>query len=198
MDDLRFEVEIMNHLRTVSGLEEKRGYVGISNIGKCPRRAYLDLTQGQRMSDDGHRMCYAGYLFERDALARLAAAELARPTSSWEVIAPWDARVRGHTDANTSWGDLLEIKSVTKFKFDMLLEKSRPLHEHIDQVQLYMRYGSWRRAWILYVCRETFEHRVFEVRYDDRLAEKLEEKLKALVRAVDEKKAPMCECRRCK
>lgn len=192
-----FEEKIMEDLRATSGLEEKRGYIGISNIGKCPRRAYNDLMQGRAMSDDAHRMCYAGYLFERDALARLARMEFTQPHSAWEVVASWDTRVRGHNDGITFWGDLLEIKSVTKGKFRLVVEQDRPLHEHVEQVQLYMRYGGWKIAWLIYICRETMEHKVFELAYDEQLAERLEYKMKALVRAMDRKIAPKCECGRC-
>lgn len=192
-----FEQEIMADLRLRSGLEIRR-YIGISNIGKCPRRAYYDIVYGQKMSDEGHRMCYTGYLHERDALARMARAEIANlDLANLEIIAPWDVRVRGHNDGVTYWGDLLEVKSVSRFKFQMICDNDRPNREHVAQVQLYMRYGSWNKAWIVYICRETFEHRVFEVRYDDREAERQEARMKALVRAVDEKKPPRCECRRC-
>lgn len=199
MTSATVEQEIMADLRLNSGLEVRRGYIGISNIGKCPRRAYHDIVDGQKMSDDGHRMCYTGYLHERDALARMVRMEIANPAlANLEIIAPWDARVRGHNDGVTFWGDLLEVKSVTRFKFQLVCDNQRPLREHVAQVQLYMRYGSWNTAWVVYVCRETFEHRVFEVRYDERESERLEAKLKALRRAVDEREPPRCECHRCK
>lgn len=198
MNSVNFEQAILDDLRENSGLQVRRGYFGMSNIGKCPRRAYHDIVKGQSVSDDGHRMSYTGYLHERDALARMARMEIANPASgNLEIIAPWDARVRGHNDASTFWGDLLEIKSVTKFKFQLVCDNGRPLHEHYDQVQLYMRYGTWKVAWIVYICRESFEHKVFEAQYDEKHAEKLELKMKALVRAVDAQSPPRCECRRC-
>ena len=198
MDGQTFEQEIMVDLRAASGLEQKRGYIGMSNVGKCPRQAYNDLVNGRQMTDEGHRLCYAGYLFERDALARLVRMEFARPDAVRELVAPFDERVRGHNDGETFWGDLLEIKSVSMRRWRLVVDNNRPLFEHADQVQLYMRYGGWKMAWIIYICRETLEHKVVSIGYDEQRAEMLEYKMKAIVRMIDRKTPPKCNCGRCK
>lgn len=189
---------LMVDLRQHSGLEDRRGYVGISNVTKCIRRAYFDLTFGQVMSDDAHRMCYAGYLFERDMLARLVRMDFARPSGHRQVVAGFDARVCGHTDGECVTGDLLEIKSVSVKKYELILQNQRPLHEHNDQVQLYMRYGGYQQAYIIYVCRETLAHKSFIVQYDADRALSCEAKLMRLVAALDAKIPPACECGRCR
>lgn len=191
-----FEDSINQHLRKHSGLEVLRPYLGISQVAQCPRLAYMSFMSGNEPSDYNHRMCYAGYLFERDVLQRMREMRLAT-LDRREVVAEFDDRLRGHIDGLTTWGDLLEIKSMTRSKFDLVHQQNRALHEHNDQVQLYMRYGGWRFAWVVYVCRETFEHKVVRVRYDAGRAQKLEAKARGILAAIDRGEKPECECGYC-
>jgi hypothetical protein len=197
MDTGTFESNIKYWLRKNSGLEENRGYLGISQAGKCPRATYELLVNGnQAMSDFNHQMCYAGYLFERDALARLIEMRLAKEAKI-ELVCPKEARIRGHVDGVTFWGDLLEIKSVTVKKFERVCQSKSALWEHIDQVQLYMKYGGWRTTWVIYICRETFEHKVMRVQYDLERAERLEAKMLGILAAWEKKEPPACVCGYC-
>ncbi len=190
------EEKMTQHLRLHSGLEASRSYLGMSQIAKCARQAYDKFVDGTDVSDFHHRMCYAGYLFEQDVLRRMREMRLAN-LDRRELVAGFDDRVRGHIDGVTAWGDLLEIKSVTLSKFELVDKQRRALHEHNDQVQLYMRYGFWQYAWVVYVCRETFEHRVIRVRYDEQRALALELKAKEILRAIDARERPKCECGYC-
>ena len=196
MDTRTFESNLTTWLRHNSGLEQSRNYLGISKAGKCQRQIYDELVSGVVMSDFHHAMCYIGYLFERDALARLVEMRLAKGAAI-ELVCPKDARIRGHVDGVTLEGDLLEIKSVTTKKFERVCHGGKPLWEHVDQVQLYMRYGGWRTAWILYICRETFEHKVMRVGYDQERAARLEGKLLDVLAAVERQEPPVCECGWC-
>jgi hypothetical protein len=197
MDTRTFESNLKHWLRINSGLEEHRDYLGISHAGKCPRAIYDLLTSGVQISAFAHQMCYVGYLFERDALARMIEMRFAKEARV-EVVCPKDGRIRGHVDGLTFWDDLLEIKSVTVKKFERILQTGNALWEHIDQVQLYMKYGGWRSAWIIYICRETFEHRVVRVQYDQGRAERLEAKLLDVLTAWERKEAPACTCGYCR
>lgn len=185
------------HIRKHSGLNVTRNYLGISQVVKCSKLAYETFLNGSDPSDYHHRMCYVGYLFERDVLQRMREMRLAQ-LDRREVVAEVDARLRGHIDGLTSWGDLLEIKSVSSSKFDLVCREGRALHEHNDQVQLYMRYGGWAYAWIVYVCRENFEHKVIRIRYDEARARGLEEKALKILAAIDARQQPTCECGYCK
>jgi hypothetical protein len=194
-----FEAKIMQYLRLHSGLEVRRSYLGISQVVKCPRLAYRGFTEGTDLDDYHHRMCYAGYLFERDVLQRMREMRIAvlPGLNRREVVAPDDDRLRGHIDGLTAWGDLLEIKSVTTSKFALVCQQDRALHEHNDQVQLYMRYGGWKFCWMVYVCRETLEHKVIRVRYDEVKAKILEQKALLILAAIDRGEMPKCECGYC-
>ncbi|PKN91087.1 MAG: hypothetical protein CVU44_20950 [Chloroflexi bacterium HGW-Chloroflexi-6] len=199
MNAQNLQSALILQLRETSKLEKRRDYIGISNISKCPRQAYSDLVHGFNGTDFAHQMAYAGYLFEQDAIARLAAMGFVKQDGSLnaEVMCPANPAIRGHVDGETNLGDLLEIKSVSKRKFEILSYQNRPLHEHTDQVQLYMHYGYWKTCLIIYICRETFEHRVFDVRYDAAKAGELETKMLSLAEAVKLKSPPACTCGKC-
>lgn len=196
MDTRTFESNIKHWLSKNSRLEENRGYLGISQAGKCPRATYELLMGGACMTDFNHQMCYAGYLFERDALARLVEMRLAKEVKI-EVVCPKDSRIRGHIDGLTFWNDLLEIKSVTVKKFERVFQSGNALWEHVDQVTLYMKYGPWKTAWIIYICRETFEHKVVRVQYDQGRAERLEAKMLEILAAFERREPPVCACGYC-
>jgi hypothetical protein len=198
------ESNIDMHIRKHSGLDVMRNYLGISQVVKCSQMAYNNYLNGGDTSDYHHRMCYVGYLFERDVLGRMREMRIANMDRR-EVVSPVDDRLRGHIDGLTAWGDLLEIKSVSSSKFDLVCGQNRALHEHNDQVQLYMRYGGWKFAWVVYVCRETFEHKVIRVRYDELRAGRLEQKALDILKAIDATlqgregggEQPKCECGYC-
>ena len=190
------ELNISNHIRKHSGLDVMRRYLGISQVVKCARQAYDNFMDGSETSDFHHRMCYVGYLFERDVLQRMREMKIAR-LDRREVVSGFDDRLRGHIDGTTVWGDLLEIKSVSSSKFELVESQNRALFEHNDQVQLYMRYGGWKYTWIVYVCRETFEHKVIRVRYDEMRALGLENKARMILKAIDAGERPKCECGYC-
>ena len=191
------EEQINIYLRKKSGLNQHRSYLGMSQIGRCPHQVYAGFVAGVDMSDFHHRMAYTGYMHEFDVLQRLREMGIAQ-LDRREVVADFDDRLRGHIDGLTNWGDLLEIKSVTKSKYELICQQSRALHEHYDQVQMCMRYGGWRYCWFIYVNRETFEHKVIRVAYDAEKATRLEEKARQILAAIDARHEPGCECGKCK
>jgi len=197
MNAQKVEEKLKSQLRFVSKLVKHRDYIGISNVGKCPRQAWKDLVNGAADNDFAHQMSYAGYLFEQDALARMSAMGFIRQGKVQEVVCPRNPAIKGHIDGESTFGDLIEIKSVSKQKFRLIQLQNRPLHEHVDQVQLYMRYGCWFNCLIIYICRETFEHKVFDVLYDLQRAEELENKMLSLAEAVATMRLPACTCGKC-
>lgn len=187
-----------------SGLEEKRDYLGISSIGRCSRQTVREYLQGKsELTLRDHQMCYAGYLFERDAMRRLvdmgvATVPALEGQQQTEVVADFDDRLRGHVDGETVDGELLEIKSVNRAKFEKVKTTHMPLNEHHAQVQLYMKYGPWKTCWVVYVYRETLEHHVVKVSYLHTQAIKFELKAKRLLAFIDNEMWPACECGYCK
>jgi len=204
MDIQTFQRRIEEHLVQHSGLEPKRDYLGISAIGKCPRQVVRDFLYGKgELSLQAHQMCYAGYLFEHDVMRRLSDIGVANVpalegTHQTELVADFDPRLRGHVDGETIDGDLLEIKSVNRRKFDEVKQTHLALTEHFARIQPYMKYGPWKVCWIVYVCRETLEHFVVKVSYLHTQAIKYELKAQRILAFIDNEMLPPCECRWCK
>src|SRR5215208_5290958 len=115
MDTMTFQAKIDQHLKEHSGLNVKRDYLGISAIGKCPRKVVREYLHGKNTRDltlQAHLMCYAGGLFERDVMRRLAEIGVAHIPAlegeqQIEVVSALDPRFRGHVDGETVDGDLL-------------------------------------------------------------------------------------------
>jgi len=189
------ENQINLYMELHSGFEPRRDYLSISHISGCPRRTILEYRNGFEVNEHTHPMCFAGYEMERSVLQ--AMGEMVVLTTI-EVIAPFDNRLKGHLDAATTEGEVVEIKSVNRRKWEKMLREGRPLFEHFVQVQLYMRYLMVERGFVIYRNRETYEHKVLQVDYDDRRARNFEEKARRLLQYIDDDIIPDCECGRCK
>ena len=199
MDITTFQNSIDEHLIANSGLDLKRDYLGISQIGKCPRQVVRDFLHGKSdVTLLAHQMCYVGYLFERDVMSRLREIGIVAPGTAYEVVAEFDKRLRGHVDGETVDGELVEIKSVSRAKYEKVKQTHMALHEHFAQVQLYMKYGPWKKCWIVYVCRDTLEHHVVKVTYLHTQGVKFELKAQRMLSFIDQGILPECECRWCK
>lgn len=169
----------------------------MSQIGQCPRKIWRDLVNGhQRPSNQGRRYCHEGLVHEADVIERLEGAGVPVLNQGMELVAGFDERVVGHIDGEVD-GDLLEIKTCTRPAFDNVRWRGAK-RRHEEQVQLYLRYGEYERGLIVYKCRDTGEIWVVEVRRDDEVGKMLEERAKAILKAVDRGKAPECTCGRCR
>lgn len=182
-----------------SGLDQHRDYLGISKIAECPRKAYQEYMEPILITTpEMHRFCYAGYHQEADVLRLLNAAGFEVLENGKEVVSPLDHRLRGHIDGYTLDGHLIEVKSLNAEKFRRVQADGRVLYKHFVQVQLYMRYGGWKSCFVIYRCRDTYEHFVVEVPYQPASADKFERKAMALLSSIDRKERPECECGHCK
>ena len=172
---------------------EERDYLGMSAISQCPRRLYNNMMYGQpRPSLKSARLFHEGYLHEHDVIMRLLKTGVAVTNLGRELIAPFDGRFRGHIDGEID-GDLLEIKSVNDERFAMVMDDG-PFDEHCDQVQLYMRFGGYARAVIVYKCRTDGDIWTEEVARDDQRGAILEKKAKGLLAMLDRSEPPKCTC----
>jgi len=199
MDTTTLQDRIDEHLIQHSGLDVKRDYLGISAIGKCPRQVVRDFLYGKSdITLQAHQMCYGGYLFEADLRNRLGDMGFKVAKAGLEVVAPFDPRLRGHIDGELFDADLLEAKSVSRARFEKIKTTHMALSEHFAQVQLYMKYGPWKKCWVIYMCRETLEHHVVKVTYLHTQAIKYEMKAQRLLAHIDSGTLPACECRFCK
>lgn len=199
MDAITAKHRIADHLLHASGFETGRKYLGMSRITECPARLYRECLNGRahELNEASARRCYRGYLFERDAQQRLAAAGIYLPGSGKEVRADFDERFRGHTDGETTEKDLLEIKSVTNVMFERIQRTRRAMDSHIAQVQLYLRFGGYAHGLIVYIDTETFRHYVADVWPNKGEQDRWIAKAAEVLAAIDSGTPPKCICGRC-
>lgn len=191
------EANIMQYIRTHSGFETRRDYLGMSHLSDCPRKLYNDFVNGQIADDRIHMGAFAGYSIEAIEWKLLLEAGIIKGDLNREIVADFDPLLRGHIDSETIDGDLLEIKSVNTRKFQMVLTDGHPIKEHIEQVQTYMHFGEYKRALIVYVCRETFQHKVFTIEYRREFVARLVNKARLVLKSIRTHEPPSCECGRC-
>lgn len=177
---------------------EDRRYLGMSEIGKCSRYLYLKMLNGRgETSAKSARLFHEGYLHEHDLVERFAKAGMPLQDRQREIVAPFDGRFKGHIDGALD-GSLIEIKSVNDERFDIVLERGA-IFEHKDQCQMYMRYGGYRDALIIYKCRSSGELYLIELRRDNEIGDRLERKAMLILAAVDGKvEPPECTCGYCR
>lgn len=181
-----------------SGYED-RSYLGMSRIGECPRVLYTDYINVKRdWNEANHLMCYAGYLWERDIRERLKALGMYAEFSERQLVADFDERFRGHVDGELTDGSLLEIKSVTQAKLEIIKMTRRMPLKNFQQVQTYLRHGGYEHAQVVYVSRDTDELFVYEVTLSKGVQDLMDEKARGILAAVDAGQAPKCVCGRCK
>jgi len=197
MRPIDLEQLIMLHIRNNSGFETKRPYLGMSHLSDCPRKQYLDFMHGMAPNDIRHLGAFSGYTFEHIELNLLVQIGIIKPLLRRELVASFDPLLRGHIDAETKDGDLVEIKSVSTRKFDLVCKTNRPLREHFEQVQAYMHFGNYRQTFIVYVCRETFQHKVFQIFYNPDVSKELEVKARLILASILSRKPPVCICGKC-
>jgi hypothetical protein len=182
---------IMQYIREHSGFETHRSYLGMSHLFTCARKQYFDFVNGTTADDRCHLGSFSGYTFENimlDMLRKTGVANLVQ-----RELVSQDPLLRGHIDAETVGGDLLEIKSVNGRKYDLIALRTNPLIEHVAQVQTYMYFGGYHQAWIVYVCRDSFETKVFGVPPSIN-PNGVEARAKYLLSAIHEHMPPVCEC----
>jgi len=178
--------------------DDGRTYLGMSQIGRCARALYNELTYGRRrMRGAGIRLCHEGKVHEADILRRLKAQGVQLTNCNRELVADFDDRFKGHIDGEID-GDLLELKSVG---FRDHLEDVRRRGARMKdrwQVQAYMAFGGYERALIVYKVRADGDIWIVEVRRDEVMIEQLRRKAARVLDCVDHDSPPRCECGRCR
>ncbi len=184
-------------IRKHSNLDHHRPYLGMSGIGQCPLRIYRNFIGGVNFDDAAHRKSYQGYMYETHIKTILAEAELFRPASEREIVAAFDSRFCGHTDGSDLYGDLVEIKSMNRTKYEKVQTSGRLLYDHYWQVQCYMQYGGYRKANVWIVNTETFELQRIIVNGDRKVWQAIDEKAKGILQSIDTEVEPACTCNHC-
>jgi len=188
---------VRHALNSVLDEFEERRYLGMSQIGDCPRRLYWGLVRGREPPDmRGRQYFHEGYLHQADVIARLERAGLHVANREAELVAPWDERFRGHVDGTLN-GALLEIKSTTAHTMERI--RVRGLRQRdAAQVQAYLRYADLPHALVVYKARENGAIWVVDVARSESAGKRLEEKARYILHAVDTGIPPTCTCGRCR
>lgn len=176
---------------------EDRHYLGMSAISQCPRKLYREMVSGRDRPDRSSLILFhEGYVHERDIVDRLAKIGFPVRNAQRELIAPWDERLRGHIDGEVD-GELLEVKSLNADRFEQVRERG-PFSAHADQAQLYMRYGGYPSAVLIYKSREMGALWIERVFYNEARAQVLEDRARMILLAVDRREPPVCTCVYCR
>jgi hypothetical protein len=175
----------------------RREYVGLSGIGHCLREQYWRFVDPEPLDVRMARYSRAGYLHEHEVKRRLRRIGVISTYRGAEVVAPFDPRLRGHTDGETVWGDLLEIKSTNDRRFREVMRTGGPLPDHAAQVHMYLRYGPWSQALMVYINRCDHQYFPMVVPYDAAVGDAMELRAKELLRAIDLRTPPACTCGCC-
>jgi hypothetical protein len=190
--------QLLNWTLAHNGVEQ-RAYLGMSGISECPLELYRRMLGERQFDQLALLRFYEGYLAERDMLARLAALGLLREGSPGrEIVSKIDPRFKGHIDGELTDGSLLEIKSTNEIKLAGVIAEGRMLEEHFQQVQCYLRHGGYEWGYVIYKSRDSGRIFVVGVRPVERVGDRLDEKARRILAAVDRQQPPRCECRRCK
>lgn len=177
--------------------DDGREYLGMSQIGKCPARLYLDLMYGQEVNFQLSLYGHLGEMFEKDMIRRIEQAFDLEVGPSRELI-DFDGQFQGHTDGEIDETLLLEIKSTTSARIKKVAATKTPYHPHRWQVQAYMHYGPWERCHIVYVARDDGSIFVVEEFRSSSYGEKIRAKADGILEAVHLKVPPHCTCGFCR
>jgi len=196
---MNLKQQLSEALRQKSGLEHHRLYLGMSGISQCPHKLYREFLGGRKPpTDQQHWYCWTGYLHEAAIMNLLGVKQ-----ASIEVVAGFDARFRGHVD-HADGTIVYECKSVGWDKFNRIRDDGQPQKEHVEQVQMYLRHGGWQTAQVVYIARDV-PHRefngppflVYEVFPFPALMDRLDQKARDILTAIDRREAPACTCGYC-
>lgn len=179
-----------------------RQYLGMSQLGKCPRRIFFDLVKGrQAMGPEQLRRCHEGLVHQADVIARIEVEGVKVINRDRELVGPWNGRfsrqLLGHIDGEID-GDLLEIKTLETWENLERIRSEGPRERDRAQCQAYMRYGGYYRALIVYKVRADGSTWVCWLNRSEGTGERLERKAEMVLQAIDDGEPPACECGRCR
>ncbi len=194
----QYDDMIRQYIAETSGYEPHRQYLGMSQISMCARRLYREFLYGTQPTDRSHYNAKRGYMFEAEIKQWLVECGIIRPaTEECELVADFDTRFRGHTDGETIDGALLEIKSISEEELFRTVQNRRVQPSKYTQCQAYMRYGRYRECVIVLVSTATLSHLTVKIFRSDEAGRNIEKKAMDILRAIDARKEPACECGKC-
>lgn len=194
----QIETAIRQHT-VLTGGHEKRSYLGMSQINRGEDDLLRELIHGtDEPGPEARQRLALGYETEANIKARLLARGLIVPNGEREVRAEWSKwsdgtyMFRGHTDGEWTDGklvndvrvgnSLLEIKSTIDRKLVQIRTDNRIPADHFAQVQCYMHFGDYQKAFIVYFARDSGAVLVYPVHYNAQRAIGLSKKAERILR----------------
>ncbi|MGB8647274.1 MAG: hypothetical protein WCF84_18695 [Anaerolineae bacterium] len=177
------------------GLEE-RTYLSISDLHKTPCEIYENLTRGRdaaAIRPEYKQLFYYDRALKADMIRRLEALGLY--SKGAHEITAYGGRVRGHPDGLAA-GNLLHIKPCNGGAFDKVRETRRMPERDFEQMQLYLLYAKREQMNVIYLDRSTGAFYVIGVRFDERTAQRMDQRVQDILQAVDRHQPPECRCGR--
>jgi len=199
MDAATLQHQIVTETIAQSGFDPHRRYLQMSAISRCPRALYFLMIDGPETPlPSSALLFYVGNLFERDLLGRLADLNLINPNSQQiEITARFDPRFKGHADAVLLDGILLEVKKTTQYQLDAIMASHRVKRTHFEQVQMYLTHGHFDKAIVLYCASDTGALFALDVHPVLSVINRLNDKARGVLTAVDQQQPPPCLCSHC-
>ncbi len=146
------------------GHEERKGQLSMSWL-HLPEEEIIDkVLNGCAMDDRSKLKLYQGTYAERGIRERLSS--LLNSTSLLctqpKVLTAYDGRLTGHTDGSID-DALVEIKSVPdEYALAQTRSKGKLPFKVFCQINAYMLWGKYKRAFVIYESREEGLHWVSE------------------------------------
>lgn len=193
----KISLTIENYFKSHSGLDTHRKYVGMSHIGDCPLKIYSGVINGIKPEQVDFRSCYRGYFYERELRQIMEKTGIIKPNSQKEITAQFDQRFCGHIDGEHKDGSMVEIKSMKHKHFENVVKNRKVCYRYYAQIQTYMKYGNFESTYLICISTETMEVYTLRLVPNERIQEELEKKAKMILKCIDGKIKPECECNKC-
>lgn len=163
-----------------------RRFLGMSQIYKAEADIVKEMRHGSPHYEDRQLLIYSlANDFERFILEKLEMAGVVIPKSSRALIADFDPRFRGHTNAEFVDGTLCIVKSTIEEKLVRIEHEKHIPNAHYVQAQMYMCHGEYKYAKVVYVARDTGRVLCRTVRYDATAAYNYNEKARRILEILD-------------
>jgi hypothetical protein len=170
--------QIEEFTSSISNFDEKRPYIGLSNIGLDLEILVNNYLNGQEADHAARLKCYKGYQMEKDLVDRLKKMYGAR--ISYKHITEFDNMLQGHPDF---WFDNMpgDSKSVL---LDKHLPEDKLSRKIYWQMQGYMLYSNTNKAVVVYESRESGKIRVKWVNRNEVICREIKTKVEAILKIL--------------
>ena len=179
--DTKFDLlkTLDEYLNNKKSPPRERSYFYISEVGKSKKEIFESIknkkgfdfdAKTKRILDNGDYMHMRYYKYFAEMGILVAA----------EIDVSKDDLFHGRCDAiitDKEKNYIVDLKSCSQWTFQKLKE---PQKEHVLQVMMYMYYSGIHNGMLLYECKDNQSIKIFEVKYDDLIINKIISEFKIL------------------